>query len=643
MGQSLGISDTMVSASGNIELGFFNRTRENSTKYYVGIWFKNVPNDKIMWVANRDYAFETSSAVLTIQSDGNIVIIDGPLTYSVSSVPNNSSTHALLLDSGNLILLNYSNDLILWQSFDNPTDTLVQGMLVGQEFILKSWKSAEDPAPGAFSLVYDFHNASLIVHKGSNVFFVDNSASINRVLHRLDSDRNRNRNKDFIIWPGDSNSRVVLEVSGDLNYQKWSEKAKRWVSLQSSKCGTNNSCGDFSICNPQLEALEPCHCLDGFEPLDADSWRQRNRSGGCVRRKELSCSKTNVEWDDRFLQLSMVELPSTSSEVMLKMDTAARCERTCFNDCSCVAYAYDFNSYCWLWHDHLFGLKNVSGDVENVNNTWFYLRLAASEIAIIDSNIRNALGRHENRKRSLLLFVIPIAFLILHILGLFVYWTKRQRKGEDLLHFDVRMGMNVKDTEFTERDKGLKVKKKEVKLPLFSFGSVSAATNNFSDANKLALSNQQTGKLLNGDEVAVKRLSRRSGQGWEELRNEALLIAKLQHNNLSQKSPKYAPFYLTQTLVVTSLSMSSRCNKKKDARLGNTDFGMARIFGENELQANTNRIVGTYGYMSPEYALEGLFSIKSDVFSFGVLLLEIVSGKKNTGFYQTNSLNLLAY
>lgn len=48
--------------------------------------------------------------------------------------------------------------------------------------------------------------------------------------------------------------------------------------------------------------------------------------------------------------------------------------------------------------------------------------------------------------------------------------------------------------------------------------------------------------------------------------------------------------------------------------------------------------------MSPEYAMDGLFSVKSDVFSFGVLVLEIVSGTKNRGFYQTNNqLNLLAY
>uniref|UniRef100_A0A2P2P9Y9 Protein kinase domain-containing protein n=1 Tax=Rhizophora mucronata TaxID=61149 RepID=A0A2P2P9Y9_RHIMU len=60
---------------------------------------------------------------------------------------------------------------------------------------------------------------------------------------------------------------------------------------------------------------------------------------------------------------------------------------------------------------------------------------------------------------------------------------------------------------------------------------------------------------------------------------------------------------------------------------------MARIFGGDETQGNTKRVVGTYGYMSPEYAIDGLFSIKSDVFSFGVLVLEIVSGKRNRGFF----------
>ncbi|XP_022720839.1 receptor-like serine/threonine-protein kinase SD1-7 [Durio zibethinus] len=66
-----------------------------------------------------------------------------------------------------------------------------------------------------------------------------------------------------------------------------------------------------------------------------------------------------------------------------------------------------------------------------------------------------------------------------------------------------------------------------------------------------------------------------------------------------------------------------------------SDFGMARIFGGNQSEANTNRVVRTYGHMTPEYAMERLFSIKSDVFSFGVLLLEIISSKRNNGFHHS--------
>lgn len=72
-----------------------------------------------------------------------------------------------------------------------------------------------------------------------------------------------------------------------------------------------------------------------------------------------------------------------------------------------------------------------------------------------------------------------------------------------------------------------------------------------------------------------------------------------------------------------------------------SDFGMARIFGQNESRANTNRVVGTYGYMSPEYAMKGIFSVKSDVFSFGVLLLEIVTGRKNTVFASSTPIGLI--
>ncbi|KAH9667351.1 Receptor-like serine/threonine-protein kinase [Citrus sinensis] len=242
------------------------------------------------------------------------------------------------------------------------------------------------------------------------------------------------------------------------------------------------------------------------------------------------------------------------------------------------------------------------------------------------------------------LLSLSITLAAVATLGLNFYCVRRKprSRGEDLMMFDLDLNLKANNvnielpvnSKLTKRNK-----KKEVdQFPLFSFSSVSTATNRFSDANKLGeggFGPVYKGVLRKGNEIAVKRLSGRSGQGLREMKNEASVIAKVQHKNLVRllgccidKDEKNLIYEYTP-------------NKSLDFFLFN--FGMARICGGNELQANTSRIVGTYGYMSPEYAIEGIFSIKFDVFSFGVLLLEIVSGKKNTGFYRTDTLNLLGY
>ncbi|KAG5234761.1 receptor protein [Salix suchowensis] len=82
----------------------------------------------------------------------------------------------------------------------------------------------------------------------------------------------------------------------------------------------------------------------------------------------------------------------------------------------------------------------------------------------------------------------------------------------------------------------------------------------------------------------------------------------------------------------------------KDMNPKISDFGMARMLAGSEGEANTARIVGTYGYMAPEYAMEGLYSTKSDVFSFGVLLLEIITGRRNSEVQKSKRApKLLAY
>ncbi|TYI77525.1 hypothetical protein E1A91_D06G146000v1 [Gossypium mustelinum] len=197
----------------------------------------------------------------------------------------------------------------------------------------------------------------------------------------------------------------------------------------------------------------------------------------------------------------------------------------------------------------------------------------------------------------------------------------------------------------------------------FDFDAVRVATEDFSDANILGRGGfgpVYKGKLEDGRQVAIKRLSENSGQGQQEFKNEVMLLAKLQHRNLV----RLLGFSLEQkerVLIYEFLPNSSLDNFvfakgllylhedsqyriiHRDLKTANilldeemnpkiSDFGMAKLFTVDQTRADTRKVVGTYGYMAPEYAWHGQYSVKSDVYSFGVLDLEIISGKKISSF-----------
>ncbi|KAL3740524.1 hypothetical protein ACJRO7_021756 [Eucalyptus globulus] len=217
----------------------------------------------------------------------------------------------------------------------------------------------------------------------------------------------------------------------------------------------------------------------------------------------------------------------------------------------------------------------------------------------------------------------------------------------------------------------------------YDFGTIRVATDNFSDSKKLGEGGfgvVYMGRLSNGQEIAVKRLSHNYGQGEVEFKNEVMLLARLQHRNLVRLLGfclegvdrlliyEFVPNssldqFIFDPLKRANLDWDRRrkiimvvargmlylhedsrlCIIHRDLKASNillnsdmnpkiSDFGMARLFELDQTQAETNRVVGTYGYMAPEYAMHGNFSVKSDVFSFEVLILEIVSGQKNNLF-----------
>lgn len=230
----------------------------------------------------------------------------------------------------------------------------------------------------------------------------------------------------------------------------------------------------------------------------------------------------------------------------------------------------------------------------------------------------------------------------------------------------------------------------------YDFATIKFATNNFSDANKLGQGGfgiVYKGTLSDGQEIAIKRLSINSNQGETEFKNEIMLTGKLQHRNLVRllgfcfarrerlliyefvpnKSLDYLIFdpnkraslnweirysiirgiargllYLhedSRLPVVHRDLKTSNILLDKELNPKISDFGMARLFEINQTQANTSTIVGTFGYMAPEYIKHGQFSIKSDVFSFGVMILEIVCGQRNSEIHsnEENAQDLLSF
>ncbi|XP_038690296.1 cysteine-rich receptor-like protein kinase 10 [Tripterygium wilfordii] len=273
---------------------------------------------------------------------------------------------------------------------------------------------------------------------------------------------------------------------------------------------------------------------------------------------------------------------------------------------------------------------------------------------------------------AIVAIVAPIvASMVLFVIGYCILSRRAKKKCSTTQEQDDVVGDDITTVESLQ----------------FDFASIEVATRKFSDDNKLGeggFGEVYKGTLPNGQDIAVKRLSRSSGQGAQEFKNEVVLVAKLQHRNLvkllgfclegeekilvyefvpnkSLDSFLYDPEKQSQldwsrryriiggiARGILYLHEDSRLRIiHRDLKASNilldgdmnpkiSDFGMARIFGVDQTQGNTSKIVGTYGYMSPEYAMHGQFSVKSDVYSFGVIVLEIITGKKNSSFYQSD-------
>ncbi|KAK3433279.1 hypothetical protein EUGRSUZ_D00905 [Eucalyptus grandis] len=502
----------------------------------------------------------------------------------------------------------------------------------GLNRFLTSWKSLEDLTPGNCSYRIDPTGyPQLLLYKDGDPYWHAGSWTGDRWSGVPEITRAYIFNISFVndqdevsimygVIDASIITRMVVSESGSVRRSTWHDGDRRWIEYwfaPKDQCDFYGNCGPNSKCNPYDAGQFECTYLPGLEPKSPGDWNLGDGSAGCVRRGGVSVCRSG----EGFVKVARVKVPDTSKARANMSLNLKECKEECLRDCSCTAYASASESLggsgCLTWHGNLVDKRTFADSALLLASSFLYLLV-----------IKKRKGYN----------------------GICVVVSETDHRSHNPL--------TIKD-----RDDGPRGNRD---VPLFDLSTIASATNNFSVLNKLGqggFGSVYKGIMDNGLEIAVKRLSKLSGQGAEEFKNEVRLIATLQHRNLVrilgccvEEDEKMLIYEYLPNKSLDAFLFDSRLRIiHRDLKASNvlldeemnpkiSDFGMARICGGDQIQGNTNRVVGTYGYMSPDYAMEGIFSIKSDVYSFGVLLLEIISGKRNSAYYHENpSSNLVGH
>ncbi|XP_039060220.1 G-type lectin S-receptor-like serine/threonine-protein kinase At4g27290 isoform X2 [Hibiscus syriacus] len=623
-GDQLNSSDFLVSQDGAIRFGFrrqdYGRTWDDKQfGYYLSMWYTEDVFNHSIWLANRDDPIADDSGVLIVDDTGLKINRTGgdPIQLfslqSTSMAINSTGMNLVLLDSGNLVLqgtdVGNGENLVLWQSFDHPTDTFLPepmrlGFSHGRNLSLTAWLTDSIPASGSFTLKWDPVGNQLVARLRGRILWTTGEGLRDfQKMHPLDP-LNMNYNFTYVSNPNEQ-------------YVHYTPVIDRFTPEELRKNARLLFDGSLRHSGNQL-------LLFSLNACDGDSTEY-----GCERWEGPKCRYKGDKYEVRSIRPTHID--SFDNTLLGNTNLSINdCKDICWDDCNCLGVNVMSDLGCQF----------LSGPYDE---------------GVLNGQSFQVIIRNRPKK-----------FLL------------------DLMTSDDASDIR----ELQTGNKGHNIN-------IYTAEMIMSATNGFSPENLLGKGGFGPvfkGTLVDGQEVAIKRLSRGSTQGLVEFKNELILIAKLQHTNLVrllgfcvQGDEKmlvyeYLPnksldffifdeskrklldwdkrFSIIEGIAQGLLYLHKYSRLRiihRDLKLSNilldenmnpkiSDFGMARIYKTNEAGTNTNRIVGTYGYMSPEYAMDGIFSEKSDVYSFGVMVLEVVSGRKNRSRFEFDRpLNLVGY
>uniref|UniRef100_I1PL71 Receptor-like serine/threonine-protein kinase n=2 Tax=Oryza glaberrima TaxID=4538 RepID=I1PL71_ORYGL len=678
IGTALAKNDKLVSENRRYALGFFETQRKASqktSKWYLGIWFNQVPKLTPAWVANRDKPIDDPTSVeLTIFHDGNLAILNQSTKSIVWSTQANitaNNTVATLLNSGNLILTNLSNSSeVFWQSFDYPTDTFFPGAKLGWDKVtglnrqIISWKNSIDPATGSYCKELDPSGVdqylllplnSSIPYWSTGAWNGDYFSSIpemksHTIFNSSFVDNDQEKYFRYDLLDERTVSRQILDIGGQEKMFLWLQDSKDWTMIYAqpkAQCDVYAICGPFTVCIDN--ELPHCNCIKGFIVTSLEDWELEDRTYGCSRNTPIDCinNKTTTHSTDMFYSMPCVRLPPNAHNVE-SVKSSSECMQVCLTNCSCTAYSFS-NGGCSIWHNELLNIrKDQCSENSNTDGEALYLRLAAKEFysAGVDS------------RGMVIGLAIFASFALLCLLPLILLLVRRSKTKFS--------GDRLKDSQFCNG------------IISFEYIDLQRATTNFMERlGGGSFGSVFRGSLSDSTTIAVKRLDHacQIPQGDKQFRAEVSSIGTIQHINLvkligfcceggrrllvyehmSNRSLDLQLFQSNTTIswntryqiaigIARGLSyLHESCQdciihcdiKPENILLDDlfipkiADFGMAKLLGRDFSRVLTT-VRGTAGYLAPEWISGVPITPKVDVYSYGMVLLEIISGRRNS-------------
>lgn len=646
-----------------------------------------------IWMANRDYPVNGRRSKLSLQKSGNLVLTDaGPSTVWSSDTASNSESWLQLLDSGNLVLITQNGD-VLWESFASPTDTLVPGQTLTRNTKLVSSRSPTNYSSGFYVLFYDNDNVLRLLYDGpeiSSIYWPDPwllPDGAGRTIFNdsrtavLDSLGIFSSSDSLTVMASDYGTKFqrILKVEADGNLRLYSRKhgkqSSTWTVTWEAvlqPCKIHGICGINSLCTYVPEYGRKCNCLPGFKKINHTDWTH-----GCEPDFQLPCSSNNVNQSD-FLPLPRVEYYGYDSNIFWNY-TLERCKSTCLELCDlCVGfhYKYDrngglYNCYVKMQLRNGFRSPGFDGDI--------YLKLPKSVLSSLnhrapdnESNSLNCLSsnmtQYQDRRyvkknasglvEFMLLFACGVGgveILVILTVWLFVFGN-HENSGLD----NIQAGYLLAATGFRK----------------FSYLELRKATKGFSLEIGRGAGGIVYKAILSDNRVAAVKKLTNTIQGEVEFYAEVSTIGTLNHMNLIEMWGYCAEgkhrllVYefmehgsLAENLASNALDWKMRfdiavgtarglaylheeclewvlhCDVKPHNILLSShyqpkvaDFGLSKLLNRNELGQNSSfsRIRGTRGYMAPEWVYNLPITSKVDVYSYGIVLLEMVTGSGPT-------------